>query len=745
MFRISCIAMAAMFFIGCPFEEQNQKANVILCNTEFDCPSKAYKCDDGYCRLGGNECEQDDNCQSPVTSCQLLAGAYCKAGYCVYELQTAGSACQPDNKCYTSGTCNEQGACDPDTKKLCDITPEPECTNDNTLIVSNPIGECIDGECVYATSEKTCASCPGCLSGCLLDTNDDGTVEEVASGISKPDNKCLICSPETSRSRWTTRPCFDENKCTDDTCDPDIGCKYTPNDTHCNDGVDCTIDSCDIVNGCMHNPDPTRCSDDIYCTNDICDIKQGCQYFADNNRCNDNEICTIDVCIADSGCEINFDGDLCHHLAFNVTLPKILDLNAQWPTFEVYIEDAQNNLVLNANHQVSIKLIKGTGKLDGTTEVNAIAGVATFKELKYETKKEIEEIEIEASAAPFASITAKVRFKNKYNSNIFIADLKNEAIQVFSDNDFQNPVPMNLPTGTQLTIPYGFAYVPSIPAPKAATDVYLIINKNAQIYLYFDGKVQTIITPPYAKNLHSIAVHPSNKLAYVEAEGVGVVLEIKDKDLEITEVENIHIGYYFTPDGTRAYNVVEGINPSPATVWVTNTVRHLNIAIIDLPKDTIPKGCAITADSTRMYITDWQNSKILVLNIDSNSKGFHTDIQTIELKSKNPSSIALTPFNDFAYIAYDSGGVDVLDTNPQNNSYHQIIKTITDAGSSGGEHSIMSSDYGNKMYVTTNKPTGKTNLWVIDSDPNSKAFNEVKTYEIKNYAPFLCGVTPIKK
>ena len=118
-----------------------------------------------------------------------------------------------------------------------------------------------------------------------------------------------------------------------------------------------------------------------------------------------------------------------------------------------------------------------------------------------------ENIKIEASAPQFASITANIKIKAKYKSNLHIADLKNDAIQFFSDDDFQNPNVMNLPNGTKLSMPYGFAYVPFAIIFKEA---YLLIDSSSdQIVIYAQDKVQKTITPKNVKGLYSVAVHPS--------------------------------------------------------------------------------------------------------------------------------------------------------------------------------------------------------------------------------------------
>jgi len=72
-------------------------------------------------------------------------------------------------------------------------------------------------------------------------------------------------------------PCDDGNLCTDDSCDPVTGCKFTPNQVACDDGNECTTG--DLCGGgeCQAGAD-LECADDDDCTFDSCDPDTGCVY-----------------------------------------------------------------------------------------------------------------------------------------------------------------------------------------------------------------------------------------------------------------------------------------------------------------------------------------------------------------------------------------------------------------------------------------------------------------------------------
>src|SRR5262249_26044631 len=59
--------------------------------------------------------------------------------------------------------------------------------------------------------------------------------------------------------------CDDQDKCTDDTCDPNTGCGHTQVD--CDDGDPCTVDTCDSATGCAHDALPKM--DGLSCQNQV--------------------------------------------------------------------------------------------------------------------------------------------------------------------------------------------------------------------------------------------------------------------------------------------------------------------------------------------------------------------------------------------------------------------------------------------------------------------------------------------
>jgi DNA-binding beta-propeller fold protein YncE len=318
---------------------------------------------------------------------------------------------------------------------------------------------------------------------------------------------------------------------------------------------------------------------------------------------------------------------------------------------------------------------------------------------------------------------------------VYVIDLQAQNIQVLDGKTGVKVKTIGFPADAKIYAPQGFAAVPN-------RDMYLVTdNVNKRIYVFAnDVLVRTIQRDE--DGLSSIAVHPSGNFAYIGTYAGGLVLHLDDWRVEKTNTQ--YIGSYFTPDGSRAFTIVDGNYGDISQVWVTDTGTHKNIAMIQLPKGTAPQGSAITADGKRLYVTGWVARNISLLDIDPSSPTYLTVIKTIPGNGE-ARSIALTPSNEFAYVAYDTGGVDVLDINPKSGNYNKIVASVSNAGSFGGVHSVISSIDGAFMYVTGDQSADRNKLFVIDSDKASPKFNTVVRVDAVGDKPYLCGVREVKK
>ncbi len=96
--------------------------------------------------------------------------------------------------------------------------------------------------------------------------------------------------------------CDDDNPCTDDSCDPLEACVNTPNSAACSDANQCTTgDHCD--GGLCVTTGLLLCDDGNVCTNDNCDPDLGCIYSANSQPCSDGNACTVDDQCGDGACQ----------------------------------------------------------------------------------------------------------------------------------------------------------------------------------------------------------------------------------------------------------------------------------------------------------------------------------------------------------------------------------------------------------------------------------------------------------
>jgi hypothetical protein len=99
----------------------------------------------------------------------------------------------------------------------------------------------------------------------------------------------------------TDASCDDHNPCTDDHCDPHVGCSHTNNTASCSDDDACTTpDVC--ANGQCQPGAPLVCDDGNVCTDDTCDPAVGCVYTNNSAPCDDGNACTTNDVCADGQC-----------------------------------------------------------------------------------------------------------------------------------------------------------------------------------------------------------------------------------------------------------------------------------------------------------------------------------------------------------------------------------------------------------------------------------------------------------
>ena len=199
--------------------------------------------------------------------------------------------------------------------------------------------------------------------------------------------------------------CDDANPCTDDTCDPAVGCVHTNNTSPCNDGQLCTVGDTCSGGACVGTP--VVCDDQNVCTDDTCNPATGLCVFANNtNTCDDGNACTSgDTCGATTCNSLTetFDG---------VTAPAI---PATW-TATVVVGTAADNWVTSTTSTSTPPNAAFTNDVAGIRDkvldsppilVDFTGGQVTFRNnFNTESTFDGEVLEIKIGAGAFQDIIA---------------------------------------------------------------------------------------------------------------------------------------------------------------------------------------------------------------------------------------------------------------------------------------------------------------------------------------------------
>jgi hypothetical protein len=325
---------------------------------EVDCPSCATSClapcQGVVCNQANGGCRREGRCSG---------------GSCAYVSAPDGAGCElsGDTRGVCSGGecvgCLQDVHCDdgnPCTQDTCEVS--------TTTCVHRPLsaGGCTDGDA--CTQIDTCQN-GVCVGTMPVDCSTAPGQCFMAPGVCDPADGSCIFEPRPSGAPCDDQnactmgdscvagdcvgsamlACDDMNTCTDDTCDPAVGCRYTNNTApcddqnactiaetcsggecvpssslNCNDGNPCTIDGCDPVGGCTRASEmdgaacmfmgggsgtcsmgacvgctsPADCNDGNLCTTDEC-VNNTCRYTNNTSACSDGDACTYgDRCSA---------------------------------------------------------------------------------------------------------------------------------------------------------------------------------------------------------------------------------------------------------------------------------------------------------------------------------------------------------------------------------------------------------------------------------------------------------------
>jgi hypothetical protein len=276
------------------------------------------QCESGACSGGpspncndGNPCT-DDSCDQVAGCVQTPNTAPCNDNdVCTFGDACAGGECVggPGLKCDDGNGCTED-ACDPVTG--CTHQPTSDlCDDGNACTVGD---KCAQGACVGLgnlecedgdpCTDNACDPGVGCMTTLNKASCDDGDMCTIGDHCHLG---ACIHSGEFA--------CNDGNVCTTDSCDSGVGCVHSPNSLPCDDKNACTSgDHCQ--SGTCVGPSGDSCDDKNVCTQDWCDPTTGCQHSPVNVVCDDGDPCTISDHCQEGSCKGGgsldcSDGNLC--------------------------------------------------------------------------------------------------------------------------------------------------------------------------------------------------------------------------------------------------------------------------------------------------------------------------------------------------------------------------------------------------------------------------------------------------
>ena len=251
-------------------------AQPVVCDDENPCTDDACDADTGECVFAPNnvDCDDGDVC---------TVGDECGDGLCAGT--PVDCQCETDADCdklEDGDLCNGTLYCDTTlVQQICKVNPATvvECPEPDA---DDPDAPCLQPSCEPETGE--CG---------LAEDNEgfpcaDANLCDVADYCEKG-----LCVGGVDAN------CNDGNLCTDDACDPMIGCVQTPNEDPCEDGDPCTIGDQCVDGACVHGPPPV-CDDGNPCTDELCDSQTigGCIFVNNLAECDDGDTCTLnDACL----------------------------------------------------------------------------------------------------------------------------------------------------------------------------------------------------------------------------------------------------------------------------------------------------------------------------------------------------------------------------------------------------------------------------------------------------------------
>jgi hypothetical protein len=238
-------------------------------------------------------CELDSECDDG----NLCTDDLCRQSRCVFAFNSA--PCDDGDPCTGNDACHE-GFCI-GGGDICGCVQDSDCAPFEDGDLCNGTLICVEDACEVdpgtvvscdTSSDTDCRInlCRPRTGECHMTDQPDGTACEDGS-LCTYDDFCM-----TGLCTGTAYLCDDGNFCTDDWCEPDLGCVISFNNAPCDDGNPCTEGDQCADGQCVSGNNTCQCQQD-----------GDCLPFEDGDLCNGTLVCVANECQVDTSSIVSCD------------------------------------------------------------------------------------------------------------------------------------------------------------------------------------------------------------------------------------------------------------------------------------------------------------------------------------------------------------------------------------------------------------------------------------------------------